>query len=588
MRTAELFGNRRTAGIVLAVLLIFTFVPWLGLTLFNTKGEPREALVAVSMLQTGNFILPESYGADIPYKPPFLAWLIAAFSWIGGGTVTEFSSRLPSALATIGLVVGGFAYYSRQNVRRAIAMGIVTVTSVEVFRAASACRVDMVLTACMVCGIYAFARHDERRGSPGVSWTGIALFTCATLTKGPVGAALPCLALWIYYLLRGRDAWRSSWTLAVSGAASMIIPAIWYYAAWTQGGERFLNLAMEENFGRLTGTMSYSSHENPVWYNFMTLAAGMAPYTLLCLMALFAARWRKIRSIFSEPLKKVRGLDGPTLLALTVTMVVFVFYCIPKSKRSVYLLPIYPFCAYFVTLLAEWLISRRKGSIIKSFAAVISLAGLLVGWTAWGLHMVDAGELTAGMKGVVPDLATGLYAAHFGIIDWALLLACIGTSCVTLWMMRGDIRRLWWTTLGNTLAIYWTISAIILPPILNAKSDMAIVEALMKTERIAGGVYSFNSVDMLRYYTTAFYIGDRVRLFAPEEGTSQSTTTTTPLPSEGLLIVSEPDMNEWLGKYGRDYAADTLWHGTRKSGDVRAIPMLVGFRKMDIHLREGE
>ena len=61
-------------GATLLLVLIVTFVPWLGDTLFNTKGEPREALVAVTMLNSGDFILPESYGADIPYKPPFLAW----------------------------------------------------------------------------------------------------------------------------------------------------------------------------------------------------------------------------------------------------------------------------------------------------------------------------------------------------------------------------------------------------------------------------------------------------------------------------------------------------------------------------------
>ncbi len=70
-----------------AVLLL----PWLGETLFNSKGEPREAIVAVSMLESGNWILPVSYGADIPYKPPFVAWIIAAFAWLfNGGVVNEY------------------------------------------------------------------------------------------------------------------------------------------------------------------------------------------------------------------------------------------------------------------------------------------------------------------------------------------------------------------------------------------------------------------------------------------------------------------------------------------------------------------
>lgn len=37
---------------------------------FNTKGEPREAIVALSMLMSGDWVLPVSFGSDIPYKPP--------------------------------------------------------------------------------------------------------------------------------------------------------------------------------------------------------------------------------------------------------------------------------------------------------------------------------------------------------------------------------------------------------------------------------------------------------------------------------------------------------------------------------------
>ncbi len=81
--------------IILFLVLGILFIPWLGECVFNTKGEPREAIVAVSMLDSGNWILPESFGQDIPYKPPMLAWLISIFSLVfNGGHVNEFTSRL--------------------------------------------------------------------------------------------------------------------------------------------------------------------------------------------------------------------------------------------------------------------------------------------------------------------------------------------------------------------------------------------------------------------------------------------------------------------------------------------------------------
>ena len=60
-------GSGKSNALQLVLLLPALFVPFLSETLFTTKGEPREAVVAVSMLNQGNWILPVSFGADIPY-----------------------------------------------------------------------------------------------------------------------------------------------------------------------------------------------------------------------------------------------------------------------------------------------------------------------------------------------------------------------------------------------------------------------------------------------------------------------------------------------------------------------------------------
>ena len=55
--------------IILAVVCVVTLLPFMGLTDFHTKGEPREAIVAYSMIETGNWTLPVNNGGDIAYKP---------------------------------------------------------------------------------------------------------------------------------------------------------------------------------------------------------------------------------------------------------------------------------------------------------------------------------------------------------------------------------------------------------------------------------------------------------------------------------------------------------------------------------------
>ena len=44
------------------LMTVLTLLPFLGLNEFSTKGEPREAVVAMSMLQQHNWILPENNG----------------------------------------------------------------------------------------------------------------------------------------------------------------------------------------------------------------------------------------------------------------------------------------------------------------------------------------------------------------------------------------------------------------------------------------------------------------------------------------------------------------------------------------------
>ena len=104
----------RTAWLLL-VVCVFVMLPFLGLADFNTKGEPREAVVAYSILDSGNWILPTNNGGEMPYKPPFFHWCIAALSLLNGGTVNEFTSRLPSAIALVAMTVWTFVFFARRK-----------------------------------------------------------------------------------------------------------------------------------------------------------------------------------------------------------------------------------------------------------------------------------------------------------------------------------------------------------------------------------------------------------------------------------------------------------------------------------------
>ena len=161
------------------------------------------------------------------------------------------------------------------------------------------------------------------------------------------------------------------------GLLSCVLPLVWYVAAWQQGGQRFLDLVYEENVLRLLGKMSYASHINPWHYNVMTVVTGFVPYTLLVLMSLFVLRYRKpqgnLSSLWNKLKEHVRRVDDVRLFTFLSFALIFVFYCIPKSKRSVYLLPVYPFLAYYLATYMLWLVHRHRRVVVAFGWVVASL-----------------------------------------------------------------------------------------------------------------------------------------------------------------------------------------------------------------------
>lgn len=556
---------------ILIILLVITFIPFLGEAIYNTKGEPREAIVAVSMLQQDNWILPESCGGDIPYKPPFFAWCIAAVSLLFGGEVTEFTSRIPSAIAMIVLTIVGFRFYSRRASKFvAMVMALITMTAFEVYRAAFACRVDMVLTMFIVTSLYALYHHYER-GAKGISWIAILLMSGGVLTKGPIAIILPCLVMGVFYLLRGVGFWRTFTQLAVSGLLACVIPAMWYIAAYQQGGEHFLDLVKEENIDRFLGKMSYGSHENPIHYNFITVISGMLPYTLLAIFSLFSIKYSSpihkgegAKSLFSRFKRWIKKMDDVKLFSLLSLVLIFTFYCIPKSKRSVYLLPIYPFIAYYLTLYIMYL-ARKGAKSIKVYS-----------WVITSLAIVAVVAIVILKSGVIPDtifsgkrageniaFLHGLENIELSVVNIAMFAALIFMIVISIKNKWDYIQRVM-LAMFTILVIYWNFAAYLQPAVLNTKSDYPVAQ-LIKEVVPEGDIYSFVDDKYLRFYTINFYTGDRVKLFEKK------------LPESGVVIVGEKDMKLLLEKYEDKYEFASIFRSDRRSCDRRQPIVLLQF-----------
>ena len=530
---------------LITILAIVMLIPFLGLSDFNTKGEPREAVVAYTMLEHGNWILPINNGGDIPYKPPFFHWCIAFFS-LFIGHVNEFTSRLPSAVSLVLMTIGGFVFYAkRKDTQISLIAAILTLTAFEVHRAGINCRVDMVNTAFMVGAMYLLYRWWEK-GKHQLPWLAILCMSGATLTKGPVGIILPCFVMGVFMLTQRENFWGIVWRMALTALLSLIIPFCWYYAAYLQGGDEFLRLVKEENIDRFMGKMAYESHENPAWYNLLTLVMGWAPYTLLLLFSLFILPWKKFsKTRFLENAKKATPLQVFTWLAF---LLVLFFYCIPKSKRSVYLLPCYPFMAYLIAEYIVWMMKEKVGAI-KVYAGVIaSLAVILVIATlvirAGGIpDTIFHGKHAADNIAILHAIGESTHGILFYVCYMFLI---IGAYHIFKALKKKVTSQMMRYTLVMIIALFITLDSTLQPAVLNTKADKHLAPIIEK-KFDTGKLYSYMSIEMMHFFSLNFYLGDKIQQFDKV------------LPQDGVLMIPEGDMPDFKEKFGKDYTLQKVW-----------------------------
>jgi 4-amino-4-deoxy-L-arabinose transferase-like glycosyltransferase len=310
---------------------------------FYTKGEPREATVVWEIVHTNEWILPLRNGHIIPSKPPLFHWLGALCALVAG-EVSEFTVRFPSAaLALLGVLLTYSAGTMLWGVEAGLIAGLILGTSFEWVRAATTARVDMTLTVCMVMAfLFFFFLYRRRRVSRAEALGFFVLLGLATLAKGPVGMLLPILTIVIFLCLQRDLKFLRRLHVVSGGVVCLLIAGAWYGLAWWKGGEAFfMKQIMKENVLRFLASDEVGAgHEHPFYFFVPNLFLGMVPWSFFfppLAMFLYRRRYTWARDGF--------------LYFIVWTATVFLFYSASSSKRSVYILPLYPAVAL---LLGAW------------------------------------------------------------------------------------------------------------------------------------------------------------------------------------------------------------------------------------------
>ncbi len=300
--------------------------------------EPRVAGIVAEMAREGNMVVPRLNGKPFLEKPPLYFWVSSkAMNLLGE---TAYTARITSALAAVfGVLVTcllarsmGFSPFS------AFLAGLILATSVQYWALARRCLIDMLLclfTTCAMASYFLATRHSREIKT----WSVIFMFSlsCAVMTKGLVGLAIPLCAIGAWLIVRRQFTLRPWYLLFVASAICLIPLAIWAWFLYGELGWEGVHKAMwMNNFGRFLGARD--SHVRPFYYYFTNFPFLFMPWTLFVPLAVVQF-WKG---------KLGRGKEDSFLFILAWLIAPLFLLTLSAGKRGIYLLPLYPAAALLV------------------------------------------------------------------------------------------------------------------------------------------------------------------------------------------------------------------------------------------------
>jgi 4-amino-4-deoxy-L-arabinose transferase-like glycosyltransferase len=337
--------------------------------------ETRRATVAMEMLRTGDWIVPDLQG-DVFYfsnRPPLQQWLIAALGTLRGD-VDAVAVRLPSALAVLAtaLLVWWYcgAFLSRLG---AFAAAAAFASMGQVIELGGRGESDAVFTLFVSASLLLWHR-GAACGWPALrTWTVAYFFVAlATLTKGVQGPAYFAASLGAYLVVTKQWRFALSWTHLAGIAVFLVVLGSWlvpFYLHTNLDAVRYIYFGDVARYGNENSALAILEHmaRYPVKLVFCLL-----PWSIL------------IASLVGRDIRRATSaLRGPMVFATCAVLSTFPSVWLIQGAESRFFMSMYPCFAVMVGIVAQLSIEAAPHSPLKgiwsNFAKVQSLAVLLTG-----------------------------------------------------------------------------------------------------------------------------------------------------------------------------------------------------------------
>ena len=430
---------RRTLALVLAAATLTLAVGYAPVPLWD-EDEPRFAVIARTMAETGDWIVPLYNGTLAVDKPVLMHWCMAAAMTILGPT--EFAARVPSMLAALATALVLFRAGCRWFDQTTGAFGALAfVGCLLVGIESHAATPDAILVALtawatvLAAEVILDGRTPPAGSLPRLSIgraAGVGLLLgIAVVCKGPIGFVGPLAVVvpWAWWVAlerrlstaapgpRGRRLVQASLPAAVDAVRSLrptvltlamlAAAAPWYVAVTIRtDGEWLRGFLLVHNVGRFMAPME--RHGGGVLFHPLTMLVGFYPWSCFLPLALVVAAWRVVRRTVPTRAAHVLGL----LLAWLVVWVGG--FSAAATKLPNYVLPAYPAAALLVAAIA--VAATRAPAWPHPRWLTAGLASLALGGIATAATIVVAARF--GLVGAEPAALVGLVPLVGAAVCW--------------------------------------------------------------------------------------------------------------------------------------------------------------------------
>lgn len=393
--------------IFISSLLLYSI--GLGNVALLDPNEPVYGEVAREMVETNKWLTPH-YNNQLWFdKPPLYYWLTAISFKIFG--INEFAARFPSVFfASLLLVLIYIWIRNFYNDNLALYTIFILATSLFYFVIARSAVTDMTLTFFLNISFffaYLLIINPFDRKYLYYFYFFMAL---ATLVKGPIGLIIPILVIIFYLLINKQFKLIRIFLSPVGILIFLLVSGSWYFLMLFLHGKQFFNTFIGyHNFIRYLEPEHIKTSK---FYFFVpVLFLGFFPH--LFLSSIFFTKLinfiYNLKSKVINFLINIKSSEGKKMsnnieqdninefnlftFFITISVTIFLFFSISKTKLVTYILPMFPsFAIILAKLFLEY--EKSKLNILINFLYTLLISGALI----YGVYVLLPLKLTLDFK----------------------------------------------------------------------------------------------------------------------------------------------------------------------------------------------